>query len=77
MRVAQLVQRTPYPGTLTIGCPSLLHALIAQRLSIAMLLCPKQQPMVIACVREVGTELLHQARIVEQDSPVIASLTPT
>jgi hypothetical protein len=46
-------------------------------LSIAMLLCPKQQPMVIACVREVGTELLHQARIVEQDSPVIASLTPT
>src|SRR5437879_3437242 len=75
MRMAQLMECTSNACLLTIVIPSLLNRLIAPRSSASILFCSEQRPMFVAHPFQIGPELLHQTRIVEQDRPSLVAFS--
>ena len=66
------VQRHPGPGT--VARPPLLHRLIPQRATPAVLLGPEQRPVAIPGLLQVGPELTDQARVIQQHRAPLPAL---
>src|ERR1051326_3733728 len=73
MRMPKLVERTGDTGLRAVAVSAFLHRLIAQRSPSPILLRSEQRPVFIAHPFEVGPEVLHQARIVQQDHSPLAA----
>src|SRR6266567_4881608 len=73
VRVPELLERADYSCLGAIMIPSFLHRLVAQWSSAPILFRSEQRPMFVARPFQIGPELLHQARIVEQDCPSLAT----
>src|SRR5712692_4276694 len=67
VRVPKLVKRAGNTCLGAVMIPSFLHRLVAQWSSSSILFRSKQRPMFVAHPFQVGSELLHQMRIIEQD----------
>lgn len=70
----ELVERAGVACLRAVVVPALLHRLLAQRTSAHVLLCAEERPVLVAHPFEVGTQLMHQARIVEQNGSPLATL---
>ncbi len=67
MRMPKLVQRAGDACLRAVVVPSFLHRLVTQWSSSSVLFRSEQGPVLVAPAFEVGSELLHQTWIVEQD----------
>src|SRR5207248_9311843 len=74
VRVAQLVERAADPGLGTVTRPALLHRLISQRATPAILLGPEQRAIAVAGLLQVRPDLTDQARIIQQHRATMTAL---
>jgi hypothetical protein len=70
----KLVERTVYSCLRTVMIPAFLHRLVAQWSSPPVLFRSEERPVFVAHAFQVGPELLHETRIVEQDRSPLATL---
>src|SRR6266571_1422017 len=70
----KLVERASHTCLRAVAVPAFLHRLIAQRPSTPVLFRSEQRPVFVAHAFEVGPQLLHETRIVEQDRSPLATL---
>src|SRR2546429_8446850 len=73
MRMPKLVQRAGDACLRAVVVPSFLHRLVTQWSSSSVLFRSEQGPVLVAPAFEVGSELLHQTWIVEQDRSPLAA----
>ena len=73
MRMPKLVERAGDPCLRAVVVPALLHRLVAQWSSSPVLFRSEERPVFVAHPFQVDPELLHKARIVEQDRSPLAT----
>src|SRR5256885_8757943 len=73
MRMPKLVQRAGDACLRAVVVPSFLHRLVTQWSSSSVLFRSEQGPVLVAPAFQVGSELLHQTWIVEQDRSPLAA----
>jgi len=73
MRMPKLVQRAGDACLRAVVVPSFLHRLVTQWSSSSVLFCSEQGPVLVAPAFQVGSELLHETWIVEQDRSPLAA----
>lgn len=73
VRVPKLVERAGNTCLRAVVVPALLHRLVAQRSASPVLLRAKERSMLVVRVFHVGSQLMHQARIVEQNRSPLAA----
>src|SRR5712692_11166925 len=70
----KLVERAGNPCLRAVMIPAFLHRLVAQWSSPPVLFRLEERPVFVARAFQVGPELLHETRIVEQDRSPLATL---
>src|SRR5258708_12094980 len=70
----KLVECASNPRLRAVVIPAFLHRLVAQWSSPPVLFRLEERPVFVAHTFQVGPELLHETRIVEQDRSPLATL---
>src|SRR5947209_4429922 len=70
----KLVERASHTCLRAVVIPAFLHRLVAQWSSPSILFCTEERPVLVAHTFQVGPQLLHETRIVEQDRSPLATL---
>src|SRR4051812_47063784 len=74
MSVAQLMEGARHPCPGAAPCPPLLHRLITQRPTTAVLLGPEQRRVAVPRLFQIGPELTDQVRVIQQHRASLPAL---